>query len=60
MGGSVGVAGPAAADTGGMSALSVVVRENEVRRASQMAAEAGDMRQSPRGALERTSAVRRA
>ena len=60
MGGRYGVAGVGAAGIGGASALSGVVREQEVRRASQMAGEGGAMRQSPRGGMERMSAVRRA
>ena len=48
MGGSVGMFGPAAADTGGVSALSAVVHEQEAQMASQMAAEATDMRPSPK------------
>ena len=48
MGGSTGVADTAAEDAGGVSALSAVVYEHEVRRASQMAAEATDMTPSPK------------
>ena len=60
MGGIVGVAGPAAADVGGVSALSAVVYEHEVRRASQMTWEEGAMTPSLRGGVERMSAGRSA
>ena len=58
MGGRAGVAGPAAADTGGISALIGVVHEHEARRASQVTWEESAMRQSPRGGMERMSAIR--
>ena len=60
MGGSTSVADTAAGDAGGVSALSAVVREKEVRRASQGAGEASKMSPSPGGGVERMSAVRRA
>ena len=60
MGSRDGVAGVGAAGIGGASALSVVVREQEVRRTSQVTWEEGAMTPSPRGGTERMSAVRSA
>ena len=48
LGGSTGVADTAAEDAGGASALIGVLRENEVRRASQLAGEGGAMTPSPK------------
>ena len=59
MDGSIDVAGPGTADAGGLSALSAVVHEREAQMASQVAAEASDLRWSPQGVLERMSPDRR-
>ena len=47
MGDSAGVAGIAVRDARGASALSAVVHEREAQMASQVAAEASDLRWSP-------------
>ena len=59
LGDSAGVAGIAVRDARGASALSAVVHEREAQMASQVAAEASDLRWSPQGVLERMSPDRR-